>query len=52
MLYEVITSLKAEKKCLKNILLPHKKKILKKAERETDLYLKNNYNNTLPKEKE
>ena len=36
-------ALTAEKKCLKNIVLPKNMKILKKAEIEADQYLTNNY---------
>ncbi len=36
-------SLKAEKKSLKDIVLPKNSKILKKAEEETELYLSNTY---------
>lgn len=36
-------ALMAEKKCLKNIVLPKSQKILKAAEADADLYLTNNY---------
>jgi hypothetical protein len=37
-------SISAERKCLKNMVLPTNRKILKKAEQEADLYLSTNYN--------
>ena len=36
-------ALTAEKKCLKNIVLPKNKKLLKRAEQDADLYLTKNY---------
>ena len=36
-------ALTAEKKCLKNIVLPKKKKLLERAEQDADLYLTKNY---------
>lgn len=36
-------ALEAEKKCLKSIVLPTNKKLLKKAEAEADLYFRKNY---------